>query len=412
MPEFLKLIDPVKALELILENTPLPVHLSNETVQTEASLDRVIASDYFALEPSPPFSRSTVDGYAVQAKDTNGASDSIPMYFRVTGEVLMGRKAELELRKGEAILIHTGGMLPSNADAVVMLENTQLSRPGEIEVHRAVSHLENTILAGEDVQQGELIIGKGSRIRAAEMGGLLSQGINSVEVFSIPRIGIISSGDEVVMPDKKITDGQIRDINSYTLSSIVKKFGGEPTRYGISSDKFEDLQKIVKKAFKECDAVLVTAGSSVSARDITKDVIASLGKPGILVHGVNVKPGKPTILAICNGKPVIGLPGNPVSAYVIATIFFIPVLEKISGLTRKRILPQVKAKMTINYPSIAGRTDYVPVKLTSGKEIQEAEPIFFKSNLIFTLVKATGLAIIPADSNGVSTGEIVDVLLI
>lgn len=412
MAEFLKLIPPKIALEKMLQNVPGVDFTRNAAIQTEVSIDRVIAMDYFAREPSPPFSRSTVDGYAVRSQDTQGASDSLPMYLKVIGEVLMGIRADQVLHEGEAVLIHTGGMLPQNSDAVVMIENTQESRTNEVEIHHSVAHDENTIHEGEDVKKGDLIVRKGTRIRAVEIGGLLSQGICAVEVLPIPKVGIISSGDEVVAPDKDIHDGQIRDINSFTLSNLVKKHGGLPVRYGISSDRLDDLKKVVSKAFQECDTVLITAGSSVSARDITKDVITGLGEPGILVHGINIKPGKPTILAVCGKKPVVGLPGNPVSAFVIASLFFVPVLEKICGVADLPLLPKLKARMKINFASVAGRTDYVPVHLTQNNDILEADPIFFKSNLIFSLVRANGLAVIPADANGVAAGEIVDVLLI
>jgi molybdopterin molybdotransferase len=412
MPEFLKLIEPSIAIKGLLDLVPTPSSEKVDHISTEDSLFRVISRDYFAKEPSPPFSRSTVDGYAVRAQDSNGANDSLPMYLKVIGEVLMGQKASFVLNEGEAVLIHTGGMLPQNANAVVMLENTQVSRKDEVEIHRTVSRDENTIQKGEDVQKGDLIISKGSQIRAMEIGGLLSQGINKIDVYPIPCIGIISSGDEVVPPTKDISDGQIRDINSYTLANLIKGHGGNPVLYGISPDRLDDLKRLVQKAYSECDAVLVTAGSSVSARDITKDVIASLGEPGIIVHGINIKPGKPTILAICGQKPVLGLPGNPVSAFVIASLFFVPILEKLAGITQSPIRPVVKAKLKINLSSIAGRTDYVPVKLSTVDNMLSAEPIFFKSNLIFSLVRANGLAIVPAEANGISAGEMVDVLLI
>lgn len=412
MAEFLKLLEPEKALNQILQAIPYPNMERGEKISTEESLYRVTLHDYFAVEPSPPFSRSTVDGYAVRSRDTHGASGTLPMYLKIIGEALMGQKTSLALGEGEAVLIHTGGMLPQYCDAVVMLENTQVSRKDEVEIHRSVSADENTIKKAEDVQKGDLIIARGTPIRAVEIGGLLSQGICSVEVTRIPRVGIISSGDEVVPPANELKDGQVRDINSYVLANLVSAHGGEPVLYGISPDRMDDLMQMARKAHRECDAILITAGSSVSARDITKDVIAALGEPGVLVHGVNIKPGKPTILAMCEGKPVVGLPGNPVSAFVIASLFFVPVLEKIAGIRREKILPIIKARMNINFSSIAGRKDYVPVVLSTGGEALSAEPIFFKSNLIFSLVRANGLAIIPADANGVSAGEIVDVLLI
>jgi molybdopterin molybdotransferase len=245
-------------------------------------------------------------------------------------------------------------------------------------------------------------------------------GITKLRVARKPRIAILSSGDEVVPPEQNPQPGQVRDINSYSLAALVKREGGEPVHYGIVPDKLEAMQIAAKRALDECDLVVITAGSSASARDTTAEAISSLGEPGVLVHGVNIRPGKPTILAVCDGKPIIGLPGNPVSALVIAGLFVVPVMGKLLGIRMIQPRPSVRAKLSVNIPSQAGREDWVSVKLTLinnwerdlGGARYLAEPVFGKSNLIFSLASADGLVCIPPEVTGVSAGEMVEVMQI
>ncbi len=331
MPEFLELLPPGEALALLLRNLP-EIAPQVELIPTAQALGRVTARAIVSPEALPAFPRSTVDGYAVRSGDTFGAGDTLPAYLTLIGEVPMGKPASMTVGLGQAVLIHTGGMLPDGADAVVMLEYTQAARPGELEVLKAVGAGENILDAGEDVAPGDEVLPAGVRLRPAEIGGMLALGLLEAPVARPPRIGILSSGDEVVDPDKKPTSGQVRDINSYTLSALVQSQGGLPVRYGIAPDEAGALRERMQRALDECDAVIVTAGSSASARDLTAQVVNSLGEPGVLVHGVNVRPGKPTILAVCGGKPVIGLPGNPVSALVIAGLFVSPVVRRLLGI--------------------------------------------------------------------------------
>jgi molybdopterin molybdotransferase len=289
----------------------------------------------------------------------------------------------------------------------------------EVEIARAVAEGENVIHVGEDVSTGQVVLTAGVRVYPAEIGGCMALGITQLRVAKIPKIGIISSGDEVIPPEQSPRPGQVRDINSYSLAALVDGVGGEPVLYGIVPDNLEAMKAAAAKALTECEAVVITAGSSASARDTTAEAIASLGAPGVLVHGVNVRPGKPTILAVCDGKAVIGLPGNPVSALVIAGLFVVPVIEKLLDLKVVCPRPSVLAKLTVNVPSQAGREDWIAVKLLlNGKwEMGEgevrylAEPVFGKSNLIFSLAAADGLARIPPDATGVGAGEMVEVVL-
>jgi molybdopterin molybdotransferase len=417
MPEFLKLIPPFEALTLLMHSLPSE-EPGGEWVETLHALGRITAEEIRAPHSLPSFPRSAMDGYVVRASETFGASESSPGYLVLAGEVPMGAGPDFALQRGQAAIIHTGGMLPKYADAVVALEQSEVARPGEVEIMRAVAKGENVILEGEDVIKGQMIVPRGIRIRPAEVGGCMALGITQIRVAVKPKIGIISSGDEVIPPEQSPGPGQVRDVNSYTLSALVTEAGGEPALYGVVRDRLEAIQESLARALSECQAVVITAGSSASARDMTAEAIATQGAPGVLVHGVNVRPGKPTILAVCGGQAVIGLPGNPVSAMVIARLFVVPVTRKLLGVKLERPSAACLARLTVNVPSQAGREDWIPVKLISqsGRSAEGenwlAEPIFAKSNLIFSLAAADGLFCIPPDVTGLETGELVQVFLL
>ncbi len=413
MPEFLELLPPKDALKIFKDNLS-GFKLETEIINTINSQNRVVARDIHSEEDVPSFTRSTVDGFAIKSKDSFGSSDVLPSFFQVIGEIRMGQAASYEISQGQACLIHTGGMLPVGSDAVVMVENTQYSSPNEIEVYRSVPPGENIILKGEDVKIGQLVLTTGTQIRSAEIGGLMALGITRVEVYKIPSVGIISTGDEVVPPNLKPLLGQIRDINSYILRTIIEKFGGNVKNYPIVKDNKDDLVKSLSQAYSENDLVFVTAGSSASVRDLTAEAINELGTPGVLVHGINIKPGKPTILGVVNNKPIIGLPGNPVSAFVIAHMILDNIMPFIKGEKEIRQKPTIKALLTINIASLAGREDWIPVKLIGKNEDGKImfEPIFYKSNLIFTLFSAYGFARIAPDITGLDAYSEVDVIKI
>ena len=410
MPEFLKLIPTQQALQILLSE--MQVKVTRERILTISALGRVTAESIYSPIPLPTFPRSTVDGYAVRAADTFGASESLPAYLRVIGEILMGNSPGFDINPGETGLIHTGGMLPDSSDAVVMVEYTQQVGADTVEILRSVAIGENIIKIGEDVQSGEEVIPCGVRIRPQEIGGMAALGIVELEVAKKPIIGMISSGDEVITPEDKLNPGQVRDINSYSLSALFDQAGAIPKRYGIFPDQADQLEAIAIQAMKECDVVVITAGSSASARDLTARVINKLGPPGVLVHGVNIKPGKPTILAMCNHKVVIGLPGNPVSALVIAGLFVVPVIESLLGLNNVGVHNRVLAKISTNVPSQAGREDWVAARLYGNASGYQVDPIFSKSNLIFSLVRANSLIRVPPDATGLSAGDLVEVQLL
>ena len=398
---------PPDALRRFLDQ--LDVNPISEQIAAAEALGRVLAADVTAPHPLPPFIRSTVDGFAVRARDTHGASASLPAYLVNVGEVRMGAHAALSLASGECAVIHTGGMLPENADAVVMVEDTQAAAGADVEIYRAVASGDNVLQVGEDVRTGELVLRRGAIIRPAEIGGLMALGCTNVSVSRKPRVAILSSGDEVVSPFDTPGPGQVRDVNSYALQALVRNLGGEPVLYGVLPDRIEAFRTTAMRALNDTDMVVFTAGSSVSVRDLTAQVIDEMGEPGVLVHGVSVRPGKPTILAVCSGKPVIGLPGNPVSALVISRLFVRPVIERMLGLPGERPIVRLSAKLTTNLSSLAGREDWVAVKLIETENGTLADPVFGKSNLIFTLARADGLIRIPAAANGIAAGTMVEV---
>lgn len=382
-----------------------------EAVATSEALGRVLAEDTRAPADLPHFARSAMDGYAVRAEDTHGATEGLPAYLKLVGEVLMGKPAGVRLSPGEAALIHTGGMLPERADAVVMVENTRSVDASMIEVVRPVAKGENVIQVGEDMAKGDALLPRGSQLRAQDIGCLLSLGITKVPVFQKVKVALIPTGDELVPPETEPGPGQIRNTNAFALAALAAKVGASPIVMDIAHDNYESLKSTAEKALELADIVVFSAGSSVSTRDMTAKVIDSLGKPGVLVHGVSLRPGKPTILAAVGRKPVFGLPGNPASAMITFGIFVTPAIYRLSGCSQSPQRFAVKAKLTRNIPSAAGREDYVPVKIEEKNGELYADPVFGKSNLLFAMIRADGLAKVPLDKAGMTAGEFVEITL-
>ena len=408
-PEFFQVTPVADALHLL--DAHWGPQAAHESIATEDALARIVAADIHSPEQVPAFRKSTVDGYAVKASDTFGATQALPAFLEVRGELKMGEVPQVDIDGGEALLIHTGGMLPISADAVVMVEYTQAAAETEIEVLRAAAPGENVIQAGEDVAQGSLILPRGHGLRPQDIGGLLAVGITEVDVLRRPRVGILSCGDELVPPEAELLPGKVRDINAYTLSALAQTHGAEPLRLGIAADKLEDYQRRAEAGLAQCDILLLSAGSSVSARDYTRDVINRLGPPGILQHGLATKPGKPTIIAVCQNKPVIGLPGNPVSALLVARQLLPHLIARYTG-RRFSSPPSIRARLSGRVASVSGREDWVAVRLCQQDDgLPLAEPIFGKSNLIFTLIGADGLLGVPLNTGGYDAGSEVDVIL-
>ncbi len=410
------MLPPEVAKELLFSHLDYPVE--HEQIAVTDALDRIIFESVYAPHELPEFRRSTMDGYAVRAMDTHGASDSLPAILTVIGEITMGKPADFDIDTGEAVIVHTGGMIPEKAEAVVQVEHTQRMRghessgfPLEIEVYRPVAAGQNVLQVGEDVAKGQMILPAGHQMRAQDIGGMLALGLIDVPVTRRPKVAILSTGDEVVPPSTKPTPGKIRDINSYTISALVQKAGGLPSLLGIVPDVFSIMLDAARKGLNSCDMLVISAGSSVSARDMTARIIDELGVPGVLLHGVATRPGKPTIVGVVQGKPILGLPGNPVSAMVQFMMFGRPAIQRLQGLQGD--VPQgiVWARVDQNIASESGREDYVPATISFSEKQITARPIFGKSNLIFTLINAVGLIKIPLNVGGVVSGDWVEVRL-
>jgi molybdopterin molybdotransferase len=387
----------------------------SEIVPLALALGRVVLADVRAAETLPGFARSTMDGYAVRAADTHGASEQSPAYLRLVGDVPTGVVPQVEVGPRQAVRIHTGAMLPRGADAVVMVEDTNL-HGDDVEVLAAVAPGEDVLVVGEDIEAGAVAVPAGRRLRAADLGGLAALGVSALRVRARPRIAILSTGDEVVPVERTPGPAQVRDVNATTVAATVSAAGGEPLLMGIVPDDAADLELALRAALADADAVVLSAGSSVSVRDLTAGVVAKLGPPGILVHGIAIRPGKPTVLARCAGVPVVGLPGNPASALVVAWRIVRPLVRLLGGepvaadgLGDER---ERSALLTLPLPSRPGREDFVPCTLARAADgALQATPVFGASNLIFTLSRADALIAVPLDRSGLSAGETVRVIV-
>ncbi|WNC16491.1 gephyrin-like molybdotransferase Glp [Brevibacillus brevis] len=375
------------------------------------ALDLVLAEDVVSDEQVPHFARSTVDGYAVRARDTFGASDSLPAFLDVTGKIEMGKEASSYLKEGQAQSIPTGGMLPDGADSVVMIEHVE-EVDDLINVYRQVAPGENVIRAGDDVQTGELVIEAGKRLRPQDLGVLSAIGKTKVRVYPSPIVAILSTGDEIVPADRKVlAPGEIRDINSITIAAAARQCGAEVIDGGIVPDDYPLFVQRAKELYDRADLLLLSGGSSVGTRDYTEQVMQSLGEPGVLVHGVSIKPGKPTIIAKAGGKPVMGLPGHPASAMIIFHLFVAPLIRRLQGESPSPYDRRLPARISRNVASAVGRSDYIRVKLEEREDGLWATPVFGKSGLISTLVKSDGMVEISANKEGILEGEVVQVHL-
>ena len=410
MPELFNVLAPDDALETLTKR--LSIRVEPEAVPTHEALGRVTAAGIVSPEDLPSFPRSTMDGYSVRAADTFGATESLPAYLEIAGEVPMGRPPAVSLSIGMAAGAFTGGMLAEGADAVVMEEHTQRAGETTIEVLRPVAPGENVLMVGEDIRTGEEVLPSGHLIRPQDIGGLTALGITSLQVARRPRVSIVSTGDELVAPGETPGPGQVRDINTYTISALVEKHGGVPIPIGLAKDDYEEQRDAAARGLEQGDILIFSAGSSISSRDLTASVIDGLGSPGVLAHGISLKPGKPTIVALVDGKPAFGLPGNPVSAMVVFDLLVRPTLNLLCGLDPPPGPVTVTARLTRDVASAAGREDHVQVRLDGARDGgRTAEPVFGKSNLIYSLVRADGTIRVPADKAGLYAGEEVEVSL-
>ena len=383
-----------------------------QVLPLDQCLDRVSASPVVAPEDLPPADRSTMDGYAVVAADTFGASQSMPGYLDIKGEVVMGEAPAGRISRGNCFKIPTGGLLPDGADAVVMHEHTVPVDDQVVEIIKPVGSGANLIRKGDDIVKGAVAVQRGQLLRPQELGLLAGLGISEVEVCSSIEVAIISTGDEIVDYRDIPSPGKIRDINSIVLGSLVRRCGALVKDYGIVSDDEDSFFTTVEEAVAETDLVLFSGGSSVGMRDLGEQAIERIGNPGILVHGVSLKPGKPVIIGLCHETPVFGLPGHPVSAMVCFDFFVRPAIERLSGASvSSENHPSVQARLKRNINSAAGRMDVVRVQLELEEDVLQARPVLGKSGAISTLSQAHGYFLIDEDSQGVSTNDIVNVYL-
>lgn len=369
----------------------------SEQVGVDRALGRVTTGDIVSREDVPSFTRSTVDGYAVRAADTYGAGESIPALLKITGEILMGENASFAVDSGECTAISTGGMLPSGADAVVMVENTDCENGELCLVFKAVSPFENVTKQGDDVMRGSVVIPEGTQLNASHIGVLASLGICEISAVKKPKVAIISTGDEIVDISQEPGIGQIRDVNSHLLCAMLESCGCEAVKCGVFRDCYEDIFNAVKAACGSCDAVLISGGSSAGVRDMTAGIISELGE--VYAHGVAIKPGKPTIIGKVGSVPVFGLPGHPAAAFFVTLSLVIPMLEKMSGVPHKD--STVSLPLRSNISSNHGREEFHCVRIEDGIAV----PNYAKSGIVSMLTRSDGYIVIGRNTEGIKAGE-------
>jgi molybdopterin molybdotransferase len=403
-----------KAVSILLDEL---AKITKQTTicQLPDALDRVLSCDIHSPENLPAHPRSTMDGFAVRAADTFGASSSMPCYLEIDGDVAMGQMPEGTVTKGKCFRIATGGLLPAGSDAVVMFEHTIPVDEKMLEIVKSVGVGTSLINTGEDIEKDAPALLTGHLLRPQDLGLLAGLGIAEVEVFAKPRVGILSTGDEIVPWSESPPPGKIRDINGLTLGALCTRLGAKVSDYGIVSDSEEIFFSTVKQATEENNIVLFSGGSSVGMRDLGERVIDKLGQPGILVHGVALKPGKPIIIGLTNSTAIFGLPGHPVSAMVCFEFFVEPALRAFQGLAEiaEDAKATVLATLDRNINSAAGRLDLVRVQLTYEKDaLPLASPVLGKSGSISTLSRAHGYFLIPEDAQGIHKNTTVKVHLL
>jgi len=410
MEAFFKVKEPAEVFHIIDRFSPA----GEETIRLEDAMGRILSRDLIAGEDLPAFFRSAMDGYAVRAKDTYGAGENLPALLDVVGEVVMGKIPGMVVGEGQAVRISTGGMLPEGADGVVMVEYAHPLDEKSLEVTRTISPLENVIQPGDDIRKDATVLKKGHRLRPQDLGLMAGLGQGTTSVYRTPRVAILSTGDEIVPIHEVPRPGQVRDINRYSLGGFCHRLKVEPIYLGLCADKFEDLKAMVQEGLDEADTVWISGGSSVGVRDLTLKVFETLPDFELLVHGISISPGKPTILGRSGRKPVIGLPGHVASALVVAEVFLSRLILRLSGGSNSfaDLHKEVEAELSRNMESTPGREDYVRVKLIQNHDgIFIAEPVFGKSGLISTLVESDGLLRIELNREGLYKGQKVKVLL-
>jgi molybdopterin molybdotransferase len=409
--DFFKTISRAAFAELLRGFAPLAA----ESAGLLEAHTRYLIQDVVAGENLPLVSRSCMDGYALRARDAFGASEGSPAYMECAAELAVDAIFSGELPPGHCAGIVTGGSLPAGADAVVMIEHTARMGAGTVEIRRSPAPGENVMLAGEDAAQGRVALAAGTRLRPQAIGLLAALGHDQVMVRARPRVGIVSTGDEVVPVTSRVRPGQVRDVNSYALACQVREAGGEARLHGLVADERDALCAALEEALAENDVVLISGGSSVGARDYTVAAVAAIQGAAVLAHGVAMRPGKPVLLARVGGKAVIGLPGQVTSSQVVMIALGLPFLRHLQGDASafENLGPTVTAELARNLPSARGREDYVRVRLQSRPGLVPlAHPLLGKSGLLSTMVAAGGLARIEAQREGLEQGALIEVIVL
>ena len=388
------------------------VKIDSEMVYLPEALGRVSADNLIAPEDLPMFNRSTVDGFAVRSTDTFGVSETVPALFSVTGEVMMGHAAPIQIFSGQAVMIPTGGMMPPGADAVLMLEYAEQPDPETLLVSKVVAPGENVVSKGDDIRCGSTILKQGQLIGPQHVGILAACGFARILVNKAICVAIISSGDELVDIDEKPDSGKIRDINSYALGAMLAEMGCRVLRMGIVRDNYDDFVMKLDVALQSANLVIISGGSSVGSRDYTVAAVNAFGNPGVLFHGIAVKPGKPTIFGMAGGVPVFGLPGHPVAAMTVCEQLVKPAIRLLRGQQQSYGSCRVPAIIARNIASSPGRDDFISVRLKKAGGKYFAEPILGKSGLISTIAEADGIVHIAAENSGLYDGDPVEVCLL
>lgn len=391
-----------KALEI--QREAFDMKMPCEKVALDEAVGRILGEDIISDECIPSFDRSVMDGFAVVSADTYGATENMPAMLTVRGEILMGEETGCSISRSECMKISTGGMLPQGADSVIMSEYTDEGFEGMCLCLRSTAPGENVTKKGDDVKSGERVLERGICISSAHTGVLAALGRVNISCVKKPRIGIISTGDELIQCCEKPAAGQVRDVNSLLTAALMKEHGCEIVNYGIVKDKRDILEAVFERALAECDSVLISGGSSKGARDMTAEIISGHGE--LLFHGLAMKPGKPSILGKCGGKAVFGLPGHPAAAYFVALRTVIPFIRQLTG-SKERTL-SFRYPLGTDIASNHGREEVVPVKITDGR----IYPVFGKSGLVTLLSQADGYIIIDRNREGVFLGEETEVYLI
>jgi len=403
-------VDTIEQVYGKMDNYFQDLKLNIELINIEEAMGRTASEDIASEVNIPDFNRSTVDGYSIKASDTFGVNESIPAFLDLIGSVEMGSATDIIIKSGKAVYVPTGGMIPEGADGMIMIEYIEEMDDHTIAAYSPIAPGENIIKIGDDVLKGEKLISKGKVVRPQDIGTLAAAGVRQIKVFEKPKIAVISTGDEIVDPFGTKKLGQVRDINTYTLSAMAEELGAKVTVKQVIRDEYELLEKAVEAALVDNHIVLVSGGSSVGNKDVTAKVIAAMGEPGVFVHGIAIKPGKPTIVGKAKGKALFGLPGHPVSALIVFKVLIEHLIEKLMSRENQKL--HLIAECASNVHSSPGKETFQMVELESTPDGYLAVPLHGKSGAISLVSRSRGFIRISNNKEGLSKGEIVKVELL